>query len=149
MSPLIEMDMTEEEMMESSQPAPKNKYKLLCKVIMPTESPFGEYWHDTKSGGKMLRIQFEISDPGQRWDRKALFYNATQGAFSLVDFKKAYPEAFKRNPATAKLALDTDGAEGQFCLADVIVKNRMTKDEDGKYVETDEKVNEIKKLYKL
>lgn len=136
---LINIGMTQEQLMDKVKPAPAEKYRLVLKGFMenPNANPSEDvHIFTTKAGGKMIKAIFTIvgsPDPAQ--NGKPIIYMATLGAFSLVNLAKVLPIIVGTD-------IDTESAVGMEIFADVEIR-KYTNPETGETVEG----NNIKKMY--
>ena len=100
---VYDINMTQEEIMASVEPANPGTYRLTFEGFLMNEDR-GDIFFPTKAGGKMVKARFRTNsvDPSQHG--KSILYNATIGAFTFANLCKALP-IMERNGINSEVAI--------------------------------------------
>ena len=133
---LFEIGMTQEQVMEAINPAPKDRYRLGYEGLMLDKENGGDPRWTTKRGGKMVKALLRIISPDPIQHGKSIIYNGVIGSFSFANLTAVLP-------LMSGTGIDPEAGKGMEIEADVDV-DTYTKN-DG----TEGKRNNIVKMYSI
>jgi hypothetical protein len=125
---IIDVGMTQDEVMEAVNPAPEGDYLLTFEGFL--ENPEGEVLFTTKKGGKMAKAKFTINSTDPKADGKRLIYNGVVGSFSFANLCKALP-------IMSGTGIDTEGAISRQIKGHVTIREYENPETGEKTVSND------------
>jgi len=130
---LIDIGMTQEDVMESIRPLPTGTYEMVYQGLLATKD--GGYDWPTKAGGNMYKAKFVAISADPKQHGKAVIINAMKGTFSFANLCKVIPGLISGT------SVDTEAGIGTRINCTVEMK-KYTNPDTGVETET----NDIKKM---